>query len=68
MNHGQGWKGPNNVFSKLPAHKLTRFYKEIAKIQFTMLMIYGIDLDHHVGRSINNLLPLFGQFNLNEQS
>ena len=33
------------------------FNKEIAKIQFTMLIICGIYSDYHVGRDINNLLP-----------
>ena len=28
-----------------------------------MLIIYGVDLDHHVERNINNLLLLVRQFN-----
>ena len=116
MNPCQGWKSSNNVFSKLPVHKLTTynginkvklvysilnwcqfkvfqygrrllnkfnifivlrldnlgfhqwFNKEIAKIQFTMLIIYGVDLDQHMEKNINNLLPFVRQFNLNERS
>ena len=47
---------------------LQRFNKEIAKIQFTMLIIDGADLGRHVERNINNLLPFVRQFNLNERS
>ena len=33
-----------------------------------MLVIDVVDLDHHVERNINNLLPFVGKFKLIEQS
>ena len=44
------------------------FNKEIGKIHFLMLIIDGVELDHHVEGNINNLLPFVRQFNLNEWS